>query len=172
MVAYASSETRSAGRTWRVRPWRLLLLAPVVAAVAAVDLHVKSVALATGGTGVDVPTSVLRTGGAAAVGFVALLACFVLPRLCLPGLLLFVGGAASNLVSLAIWHGVPDPFELGIAGGVLHFNLADCCVWAGSLLFLASVLWTLWRMPEDEFARLVNAPPASPELSGRLAIAP
>jgi hypothetical protein len=171
MVAYASSGPVPATRICRVRPWRLLLLVPGVAAVAAVDLYVKSAALAAGGTGVDVPTSVLRTAGAGGAGLLALLAIFVLPRLCLPGALLFVGGAASNLVSLAIWHGVPDPFVLGVAGGDLHFNLADCCVWSGSLVFLASVLWTLWRMPDDDFARLVSAPTGTPELGGRLATA-
>jgi hypothetical protein len=74
----------------------VLLAAPAIAAVAAFDLHVKAAALAAGGTGLDVPTSVARTGGAAAMGMLALLGVFVLPSLCLPGTLLFVGGAVSN----------------------------------------------------------------------------
>ncbi len=157
MFAYLSPPEAPAARRWRVHPRRLLLAAPAVAAVAGLDLHVKAAALAAGGTGVDVPTSVARTAGAAAIGLLALLSIFVLPRLCLPGAVLFAGGAVSNLVSLGIWGGVPDPFELAVAGGVLHCNLADCCVWAGSVLFLVSALWILWRMPGDDFARLMDA---------------
>jgi hypothetical protein len=161
MVAFAASRPVSAARARRVRPRRVLLAVPAVALIASLDLHVKAAAVAAGTTGVDVPTSVARTGGAAAIGLVALLAVFVLPSLCVPGALLFLGGAVSNLVSLAVWHGVPDPFELAVAGGAVHFNLADCCVWTGSALFLGGFLWVLWRMPEADFAGLVHGPAAS-----------
>ena len=159
MVAYSPSPPLRLARGRRVRPWRLLLAASSVLVVGAADFGVKASALAAGGgVGVDVPTSVVRPMGSGLIGVLALVGVLVLPRLCLPGALLFLGGACSNFVSLFVWGGVPDPFAVPVAGGLLHFNLADSCIWAGSALFLAAVLWTLWRMPDDEFARLVNAP--------------
>jgi len=51
---------------------------------------------------------------------------------------------------------VPNPLALHVAGGILHFNLADVSVTVGGVLFLSAVLWTLWRMPDERFAALVG----------------
>jgi hypothetical protein len=51
-----------------------------------------------------------------------------------------------------LWRGVPNPLALGVAGGILHFNLADLCVWSGGVLFLVAALWTIARMPAERFA--------------------
>lgn len=47
-----------------------------------------------------------------------------------------VGGAAGNVLSLAVWPGVPNPL---VVGG-LAFNLADVSVGVGLLLLLPAVL--------------------------------
>jgi lipoprotein signal peptidase len=46
------------------------------------------------------------------------------------------GGAAGNLVSLAVWPGVPNPIVLG----PIAFNLADVFVLCGFVLVAAAVL--------------------------------
>jgi lipoprotein signal peptidase len=47
-----------------------------------------------------------------------------------------LGGTAGNLVSLALWPGVPNPIEVG----ALAFNLADVFVLAGFLLVVAMTI--------------------------------
>lgn len=84
----------------------------------------------------------------------ALTGVLLLPRLCLPGVLLVVGGVGSNVISLALWRGVPNPLSVHLAGGILHFNLADLCIYSGGLVFLVATLWTIWRMPEEQFSQL------------------
>ncbi|MGH3102819.1 MAG: signal peptidase II [Gaiellaceae bacterium] len=54
---------------------------------------------------------------------------------------LLVGGAAGNLLSLALWplhDGVPDPFAIRRGEMVAYFNLADVFL-AGSVLALLPV---------------------------------
>ncbi|MGH2922292.1 MAG: hypothetical protein ACRDKU_09525 [Gaiellaceae bacterium] len=49
---------------------------------------------------------------------------------------LVVGGAAGNVISLALWPGVPNPL---VAGG-LAFNVADLSVGLGLMLLLPAGL--------------------------------
>ena len=49
---------------------------------------------------------------------------------------LLVGGAAGNVISLALWPGVPNPL---VAGG-LAFNVADVSVGVGLMLLLPAGL--------------------------------
>jgi lipoprotein signal peptidase len=46
------------------------------------------------------------------------------------------GGAAGNVLSLALWPGVPNPIEVG----AIAFNLADIFVLAGFLLVVVVTL--------------------------------
>ena len=156
MVAYSHPLPRTG--IWGVH-WRRLLPAVAVAAVLGVtDTAWKAASLAAsrGGLAVDTPTTLLRPLSALLVGLVALAGVLLVPRLCLPGLVLALAGAASNIVSLSLWHAVPDPLAVPVAGGILHFNLADLSIWSGALLFLTATLWTIWRLPADRFARLVG----------------
>ena len=130
------------------------------------DLASKVAAIAAGHGALDTPTSPMRPLMTGLVGLVALAGALLLPRLCVPGMLLVAAGVTSNLVSLALWPGVPNPFGFAIAGGILHFNLADTCVSGGGVLFLAATLWTLWRMPDERFAELVGT---RPDLRGSVA---
>ena len=135
--------------------WRLPLAAAVVAAVTGIDTSWKAAALAAshGAVGMDTPTTMLKPLATMLVGLAALTAALMLPRLCMPGALLLTAGVSSNILSLALWHAVPDPLGVHLAGGILRFNLADVCVMCGCCLFLAAVLWTVWRMPDEPFAR-------------------
>jgi lipoprotein signal peptidase len=54
------------------------------------------------------------------------------------------GGALGNLVSLAIWPGVPNP----ILVEPIAFNFADVFVLAGFLLVAASAVALVARSPE------------------------
>ena len=47
-----------------------------------------------------------------------------------------LGGAAANLTSLAVWHGVPDP----IIASAIAFNLADVFVVGGFVGVATAVL--------------------------------
>jgi hypothetical protein len=136
--------------------WRLPMVAAVVAVVGGIDLSWKAAALAAGhgAAALDAPSSMLRPFATLLVGLAALTSALVLPALCLPGAFLVVAGASSNVASLALWRAVPNPLGVHLAGGILHFNLADLCVTGGGLLLLAAVLWTLWRMPDEQFAQL------------------
>ena len=87
------------------------------------------------------------------VGIAALTGALLLPRLCVPGALLVAAGVSANILSLALWRAVPNPLGVHLAGGILRFNLADVCVTGGGALFLAAALWTIWRMPDERFAR-------------------
>ena len=134
------------------------MVAVVVAAVGGVDISWKAAALAAGhgAAALDAPSSILRPLATVLVGLAALAGALVLPALCLPGAYLVVAGVSSNIASLVLWRAVPNPLGLHLAGGILHFNLADACVSGGGLLFLTAALWTIWRMPEAQFAQLMS----------------
>ena len=152
MLAAPQAFRFAPGRVWLVCG-RLFLAACVAASIGAIDVSWKSSALAAAGrVEVDAPGSLVRPLGTLAVGVLALAGVLLLPRVCLPGALLVVGGIAGNLASLALWHAVPNPLALPLAGGVLHTNLADLCVWSGCLLFLAGALWSIHRLPDERFA--------------------
>ena len=55
-----------------------------------------------------------------------------------------LGGAVGNVVSLAVWSGVPDPLD----AGAIAFNLADVFVLAGFVLVAAATLALVARDPE------------------------
>ncbi len=133
------------------------MVAAVVAVVGGIDISWKAAALAAGhgAAALDAPTSILRPLATVLVGLVALAGTLVLPALCLPGAYLVVAGVSSNIASLVLWRAVPNPLGLQIAGGILHFNLADACVGGGGLLFLTAALWTIWRMSDAQFAQLI-----------------
>ena len=126
----------------------------VVLAVTEVDTA-WTAALAAGraAAGMDTPTTMLKPVTTMLVGPLALGAALMLPRLCVPGALLMAAGATSNMLSLERWRAVPNPLAVHLAGGILHLNMADLCVTGGGALFLAASLWTLWRMPDERFAR-------------------
>jgi hypothetical protein len=147
---HAGLVTHSRRLHWR----RLVLAAASSFVIALLDISWKAASVASGRSAIDAPTSTLRPLGTLLIGALALAGVLLLPRICLPGVLLVVGGAASNVGSLAVWRAVPDPLGVHLAGGILHFNLADLCVWGGGLLFLAASLWTIWRMPAERFAQL------------------
>lgn len=70
----------------------------------------------------------------------ALVAARSLPLALAGGVLL--GGAAGNLVSLALWPGVPNP----LVAGAVAFNLADVFAAAGGLVLVpAAAGLTAWR---------------------------
>jgi len=154
MIAYSHAHASAPIRSQRVHWWRLPFAVAGALAFAAFDLSWKAHVLAGGPTGasLDVPTTLLRPLGTMLVGLAALAGALLLPRLCVPGLVSIFAGATSNLGSLSLWRGVPNPLSLGVAGGTLHFNLADLGVWGGCLVFLAAALWTIWRMPAEAFA--------------------
>ena len=154
MVAYA--HPRLVARSRRLHWRRLPLICAVALLVSGIDLAWKAAALAAGpaAAALDAPSSLLRPFATLLVGLGALAAALVLPALCLPGAFLVVAGVSSNVASLVLWRAVPNPLGVHLAGGVLHFNLADVCVTGGGLVFLTAVLWTLWQMPDEQFARL------------------
>jgi hypothetical protein len=155
--AHAGSRRPAARRSSarRRRVWRLPPVLVAVAALVAIDGSWKAAAVAAGRGALDTPTSPLKPIATLVVGLLALAGVVLLPRLCLAGSVLVLCGVASNTVSLAVWHAVPNPLAIHVAGGILHFNLADTCVWAGGPLFLGAALWTLWRLPDERFAELV-----------------
>lgn len=110
-----------------------LALAGTMAAVAAIDLlhkattradyfHARSAAY------------VVVVLGLAAVWAGAILATGSLSMALGGGVL--AGGALGNLVSLALWPGVPNPIELD----PIAFNLADVFVLSGFLFTVAAAL--------------------------------
>ncbi len=139
----------------RIHWWRIPFAVTVVLAVTGVDTAWKTAALAAGraAAGMDTPTTMLKPVTTMLVGLLALGAALMLPRLCVPGALLMAAGTSSNMLSLARWRAVPNPIAVHLAGGILRFNMADICVTGGGALFLAAVLWTLWRMPDERFAQ-------------------
>ena len=132
------------------------MVAAVVASVGGIDLSWKAAAVAAGhgAAALDAPSSMLRPFATLLVGLVALTSALALPALCLPGAFLVVAGTSSNIASLALWRAVPNPLGAHLAGGILHFNLADVCVTGGGLLLLTAMLSSLWRMPAEQFAQL------------------
>jgi hypothetical protein len=143
----------------RLRPsrvhWRRLPLAILATVlVSGGDLAWKAAVLAAhhGSFAMDVPSSPAKPFFSLLVGILALGGALLLPWLCVPGVLLVVGGVTANVTSLALWRAVPNPVGVHVAGGTLHFNLADVCVLGGGLLFLSTVFWTLWRLPAERFA--------------------
>ena len=139
----------------RIHWWRIPLALTAILAVTGTDTAWKSAALAAGhaAAGMDTPTTMLKPLATMLVGPLALGAALMLPRLCVPGALLMAAGATSNMLSLERWRAVPNPLAVHLAGGILHFNMADICVTGGGAVFLAAVLWTLWRMPDERFAQ-------------------
>jgi lipoprotein signal peptidase len=115
------------------------VLAVTAAVVAGVDLVHKAFELADpGGAVVLHPRSALYALGVGAVS--ALWAAAILltrsPSIALAGGV-FLGGAAGNVASLALWpsvDGVPNPL---LAGNVA-FNVADVAVTLGLVLVLAA----------------------------------
>ena len=152
MVAHTQPRrhTRSRCVHWR----RLPLVATITAVVSTSDIGWKAASVAAGhsGLGLDAPSSLLRPLATLLIGVVALAGALLLPPLCLPGVFLVFGGVTSNVLSLALWRAVPNPLGVHVAGGILHYNLADLCVWSGGLLFLSATFWTLWRLPAERFA--------------------
>jgi lipoprotein signal peptidase len=119
----------------------LVVLLGAGAAVAALDLAHKALAISERGGGVLAhERSASYTVGLAAVslawaGAVALVRS---PSIALPGGLV-LGGAIGNLASIALWPslpGVPDPL---VAGGIA-FNLADASAVVGLALLLPAIL--------------------------------
>ena len=137
--------------------WRLWPGVALVGVVGGIDTSWKAATLAAGrgAAAMDAPSSLLRPSLTLLVGLAALTGALLLPRLCVPGAFLVVAGVSSNLVSLALWRAVPNPLGVHLAGGILHFNLADVCVTGGGAVFLAAVLWKIWRMPDEQFAQLL-----------------
>ena len=155
MVAHP--HPRLAAPSVRLHWGRLPIAVLVAAALVGVDTSWKAAAMAAthGAAALDAPASLLRPILTLLVGLAALTGALMLPALCVPGAFLVVAGVSSNVVSLVLWRAVPNPLGVHLAGGVLHFNLADLCVTGGGLVFLIAVLWTLWRMPDERFAQLV-----------------
>ena len=141
-------------RLVRIRWQRVPLALVAPAALAFADLAWKSAVLAAhhGSFAMDSPTSPVKPIATLAIGLLAFGAVLVLPWLCVPGVLLVAGGTTGNIASLALWRAVPNPVGVHVAGGILHFNLADMSVVGGGLLFLTATLWTLWRLPPERFA--------------------
>jgi hypothetical protein len=122
--------------------------------VALFDLGWKAAALAAGhgALAVDTPSSLVKPVATVIALPIVLVAVATVPALCLPGAVLALAGVSGNLASLAIWHAVPDPLSVGVAGGQLHFNLADLCIWSGGVVFVLSAAWAIWRLPAESFA--------------------
>jgi lipoprotein signal peptidase len=117
------------------------VLAVTAALVAGVDLVHKAVALGDPGTAVVLhPRSALYGVGVAAVSLLWAAAIVLTrsPSIALGGGI-FLGGAAGNVASLALWpgvEGIPNPL---IASNVA-FNLADVAVALGLLIILVSAV--------------------------------
>jgi lipoprotein signal peptidase len=110
-----------------------LALAGTATLLAALDLAHKA------GAGAEYlharsATYVIVVVGLSAAWTAAILATRSLAMAAAGGVVL--GGASGNLLSLALWPGVPNPIEVG----PIAFNLADVFVLAG---FLAVVLATV-----------------------------
>jgi lipoprotein signal peptidase len=110
-----------------------LVLAATAAIVAAVDLVHKS-AVDADYFHARSPAYAVLVLGLAAVWAGAIIATGSLSIALGGGLL--AGGAAGNLVSLALWPGVPNPIELG----PIAFNLADLFVLGGFVLTAGTAL--------------------------------
>jgi lipoprotein signal peptidase len=119
----------------------LALLIGVAAVAAAVDLIHKAVAISARGGAVFVHERPARYAvGVAAicVGWAVAVAMLRAPEIGLAAGLL-VGGAAGNVLSLALWPsltGVPNPL---VSHGVA-FNLADVSATLGLVLLVPAVL--------------------------------
>ena len=88
---------------------------------------------------------------------IVLLALVTAPRVCVPGAALALAGVTGNLASLAVWHAVPDPLTVAVAGSRLDFNLADVCIWSGCVAFLLAALWAIWRFPAGSYTASLRA---------------
>ncbi len=136
-------------RSARPLRWgRVLSAVTAVAALTGIDTAWKLAAVIGGHGALDAPTSIVKPLGTFAVWLIALGGVALLPSLCVPGALLVACGVGSNLFSLALWRAAPNPLSVHIAGGILHFNLADACVAGGGLLVVFSVICT----PDHHFA--------------------
>ena len=107
--------------------------------VAAVDLGHKAAALADPTAGVPLhPRSVLYAVGVAAISAIWAFAILLTRSTSIAlGGGIFLGGAAGNVVSLALWPsvaGVPNP----LLAREIAFNLADVAVAVGLVFVLAT----------------------------------
>jgi hypothetical protein len=152
MVAHPHPRPIPAVRAGRLHWARLPFVAAAVAAVCAIDTSWKSAAVAAGHGALDVPASAARPLVTLAVAAAAIAAVLLAPWCCVPGALLVVCGVSSNLLSLALWRAVPNPIGVHLAGGILHFNLADVCVTGGGALFAAAMLRLLSQAPAERLA--------------------
>ena len=125
----------------------MLLAVTAMAVVTGIDTAWKLAVVAEGHGALDTPTSLVKPLGTFAVWLVATAGVALLPSLCVPGALLIACGLGSNLFSLALWRAAPNPLSVNLAGGALHFNLADICIGGGGLVVVLSVLLT----PADRF---------------------
>jgi lipoprotein signal peptidase len=111
----------------------VLLFCAIATLFAAIDLAHKSVAGAeyfhARSLAYVLVVLVLATAWAAAI-----LATGSLPMALGGGAV--AGGAVGNVLSLALWPGVPNPIEVG----AIAFNLADVFVLAGFLLVVLATL--------------------------------
>lgn len=110
-----------------------MVLAGTAVIVAALDLVHKASTDADYFHGRS-PAYVVIVLGLAAVWAAAILATGSLSMALGGGVL--AGGALGNLVSLAVWPGVPNPIELEL----IAFNLADVFVLSGFLLTTGATL--------------------------------
>jgi hypothetical protein len=130
-----------------------LALLSATALVACVDLLHKGFALAGSGDvrGHERPAVVVLIGLAATVGLATAIVLVGSVPIALAGGIA-VGGAAGNLVSLALWPsfaGVPD----ALVAGSVAFNLGDIAIGAGLALVVVAIVpfaarnRSRWREP-------------------------
>jgi lipoprotein signal peptidase len=117
------------------------VLAITAALVAGVDLVHKGFALADPQNAVVMhPRSALYALGVAAVSALWAAAILLTPSASIAlGGGIFLGGAAGNVASLALWpgvQGIPNP----LVAGDVAFNLADVAVALGLVLVLVSAV--------------------------------
>jgi hypothetical protein len=117
------------------------LLVVLAAALAALDLGHKALALADGGRGVLADERSLAYALGAGLAGLALGLALVATRSLLLAAAggVVVGGAAANVISLVLWpsyQGVPNPFFAGDEVHGIAFNLADVYLATGGLLLL------------------------------------
>jgi lipoprotein signal peptidase len=129
-----------------IRTFALLL--GVAAMVAALDLGHKALSLSEPSVVLVHDRSPLYLAGGAAASLVwaVLITLTRSSSIALAGGVL-LGGAAGNLLSVALWPGVPDP----IVAGPLAFNVADAAIALGLVLLIPAALLFAARNRERLF---------------------